>query len=233
MRIILTNAGGLFRAIAAESGFSLAKIFGVGQILPRDEKLAQEYIEIINEECAYETLGVPAWRDVPTNPTVLGSIALADMPTIKQVFINAPAAECGICNAVYLSRVVVLKNALSIRIFIFCSFSNQTIVYKGLCMLRRFAEIYLDLADLRMQTAICLFHQRFSTNTQPRWKLAQPFRYLAHNGEINTISSNRAWAKARGYKYRTPLIPDLQSAAPFVNETGSDSVHWIICWSFC
>lgn len=67
------------------------------------------------------------------------------------------------------------------------------------------------------------FHQRFSTNTQPRWPLAQPFRYLAHNGEINTIEGNRQWARARSYKFASPLIPDLQSAAPFVNETGSDS----------
>ncbi len=86
-----------------------------------------------------------------------------------------------------------------------------------------FATLYLDLADLRLESAICLFHQRFSTNTVPRWPLAQPFRYLAHNGEINTIAGNRQWAKARAYKFKTPLIPDLQDAAPFVNETGSDS----------
>ncbi|WP_254557047.1 hypothetical protein, partial [Salmonella enterica] len=71
--------------------------------------------------------------------------------------------------------------------------------------------------------AICLFLQRFSSNTVPRWPLAQPFRYLAHNGEINTITGNRLWARARTYKFQSPLIPDLQSDAPFVNETGSDS----------
>ncbi|MDF4191880.1 hypothetical protein PV939_10555, partial [Ligilactobacillus salivarius] len=76
--------------------------------------------------------------------------------------------------------------------------------------------------DLRLESAICLFHQRFSTNTVPRWPLAQPFRYLAHNGEINTITGNRQWARARTYKFQTPLIPDLHDAAPFVNETGSD-----------
>ncbi|MCE9688485.1 hypothetical protein LZP73_20245, partial [Shewanella sp. AS16] len=75
----------------------------------------------------------------------------------------------------------------------------------------------------RLESAICLFHQRFSTNTVPRWPLAQPFRYLAHNGEINTITGNRQWARARTYKFQTPLIPDLHDAAPFVNETGSDS----------
>lgn len=214
-----------FRAIAAENNFSLAKIFGVGQIfLPRDETLAQQYIEIINQELTEETLGIAAWRDVPTNPAVLGSIALADMPTIKQVFVNAPS---GWRVQDLQRRLFIARRRIEKRIdhpdFYICSFSNQTIVYKGLCMPKDLPKFYLDLADLRMQTAICLFHQRFSTNTQPRWKLAQPFRYLAHNGEINTISGNRAWARARAYKYRTPLIPDLQTAAPFVNETGSDS----------
>ncbi len=90
-------------------------------------------------------------------------------------------------------------------------------------MLADLPRFYLDLADLRLESAICLFHQRFSTNTVPRWPLAQPFRYLAHNGEINTITGNRQWARARTYKFQTPLIPDLHDAAPFVNETGSDS----------
>ncbi|MFD0966522.1 glutamate synthase large subunit [Seminibacterium arietis] len=214
-----------FRNIAEESGFSLSKIFGIGQIfLPQDETLAKQYIDIINEELAIETLLVVAWRDVPTNPNVLGSIALADMPLIKQVFINAPSGwrRIDLLRRLYIARRRIEKR-INHNDFYICSFSNQTIVYKGLCMPKDLPKFYLDLADLRMQTSICLFHQRFSTNTQPRWKLAQPFRYLAHNGEINTISGNRAWARARAYKYRTPLIPDLQSAAPFVNETGSDS----------
>ena len=74
-----------------------------------------------------------------------------------------------------------------------------------------------------MQSAICLFHQRFSTNTLPKWSLAQPFRYLAHNGEINTITGNRQWSRARSYKFKSPLLPDMAEAAPFVNTTGSDS----------
>ncbi len=85
------------------------------------------------------------------------------------------------------------------------------------------ANFYLDLADIRMQSAICVFHQRFSTNTSPQWHLAQPFRYLAHNGEINTINGNRQWSRARTYRFKSPLLPDLQDAAPFVGQTGSDS----------
>lgn len=214
-----------FRAIAQENHFSLAKIFGVGQIfLPQDTEKAQTYIDIINEELTNETLGIAAWRDVPTNPSVLGAIALADMPLIKQVFINAPSGwrVQDLQRRLFMARRRIEKRIQDPDFYI-CSFSNQTIIYKGLCMPKDLPKFYLDLADLRMQSAICLFHQRFSTNTQPRWRLAQPFRYLAHNGEINTISGNRAWARARAYKYRTPLIPDLQAAAPFVDETGSDS----------
>ena len=214
-----------FRTVAQEAGFSLAHKFAVGQIfLPQDEAEAQKCIAIINEELTRETLGIAAWREVPTNPSVLGSIALADMPQIKQVFINAPS---GWRTQDLQRRLFVTRRRIEKRIdhpdFYICSFSNQTVIYKGLCMPKDLPKFYLDLGDLRMQSAICLFHQRFSTNTQPRWKLAQPFRYLAHNGEINTISGNRAWARARAYKYHTPLIPDLQTAAPFVNESGSDS----------
>ena len=214
-----------FRTVAKEAGFSLAQKFAVGQIfLPQDSAEAQRCIDIINEELTRETLGVVAWREVPTNPAVLGSIALADMPQIKQVFINAPS---GWRTQDLQRRLFVTRRRIEKRIdhpdFYICSFSNQTVIYKGLCMPKDLPKFYLDLGDLRMQSAICLFHQRFSTNTQPRWKLAQPFRYLAHNGEINTISGNRAWARARAYKYHTPLIPDLQTAAPFVNESGSDS----------
>ena len=214
-----------FQAVAAEAGFTLAQNFAVGQIfLPQDEAEAQKCIAIINEELTRETLGIAAWREVPTNPSVLGSIALADMPQIKQVFINAPS---GWRTQDLQRRLFVTRRRIEKRIehpdFYICSFSNQTVIYKGLCMPKDLPKFYLDLGDLRMQSAICLFHQRFSTNTQPRWKLAQPFRYLAHNGEINTISGNRAWARARAYKYHTPLIPDLQTAAPFVNESGSDS----------
>lgn len=214
-----------FRTVAQESGFTLAQKFAVGQVfLPQDEAEARNCIAIINEELTIETLSIAAWRDVPTDPSVLGSIALADMPQIKQVFINAPS---GWRTQDLQRRLFVTRRRIEKRIshddFYICSFSNQTVIYKGLCMPKDLPKFYPDLGDLRMQSAICLFHQRFSTNTQPRWKLAQPFRYLAHNGEINTISGNRAWARARGYKYHTPLIPDLQSAAPFVNESGSDS----------
>ncbi|WP_239424399.1 glutamate synthase large subunit [Snodgrassella communis] len=214
-----------FQAVAEEVGITLAKNFAVGMIFfPRDEALAQEYKAIIEEELTRETLNISLWRPVPTNPKMLGAIALADMPHIEQVFINAPAGWLprDLERRLFMTRRRIEKR-INHRDFYICSLSNQVTIYKGLCMPKDLPRFYPDLADLRMQSAICLFHQRFSTNTLPRWQLAQPFRYLAHNGEINTISGNRAWARARSYKYHTPLIPDLQTAAPFVNETGSDS----------
>ncbi|WP_037585943.1 glutamate synthase large subunit [Stenoxybacter acetivorans] len=214
-----------FQAIAEEAGINLAKNFAVGMIfLPQDDALMQEYVSIIEEELTRETLHIAWWREVPTNPAILGEIALADMPHIRQVFVNAPSGWLprDLERRLFMTRRRIEKR-INHRDFYICSLSNQTTIYKGLCMPKDLPKFYSDLADLRMQSAICLFHQRFSTNTLPRWQLAQPFRYLAHNGEINTISGNRGWARARGYKYRTPLIPDLQDAAPFVNETGSDS----------
>lgn len=214
-----------FQAVAEEVGITLAKNFAVGMIFfPRDEALVQEYKDIIEEELTRETLNISLWRPVPTNPKMLGAIALADMPHIEQVFINAPAGWLprDLERRLFMTRRRIEKR-INHRDFYICSLSNQITIYKGLCMPKDLPRFYPDLADLRMQSAICLFHQRFSTNTLPRWQLAQPFRYLAHNGEINTISGNRAWARARSYKYHTPLIPDLQTAAPFVNETGSDS----------
>lgn len=214
-----------FRFLAEEQGWRLGKEFAVGQIFfPTDQSLIEHYTAIIREELTRETLTIAAWRDVAINKSVLGEIAASSLPVIKQVFVNAPA---GWGRSDIERRLFMARRRIEMRIehpdFYICSLSSQVIIYKGLCIPRDLPKFYLDLADLRMESGICLFHQRFSTNTLPRWKLAQPFRFLAHNGEINTISGNRAWAKARAYKYHTPLIPDLQSVAPFVNESGSDS----------
>ncbi|EMV9316171.1 glutamate synthase large subunit [Vibrio vulnificus] len=224
--LLLQKPDSYLRLIAKEKGFNLAKQYAIGMIFfSQDPVKAQTARDIINKELAKETLTVAGWRKVPTNPAVLGPIAADSLPDIQQVFISAPAGwrERDIERRLYIARRRIEKQITDDRDFYVCSLSTQVIVYKGLCMPADLPRFYLDLADLRMESAICLFHQRFSTNTQPRWPLAQPFRYLAHNGEINTIEGNRQWARARGYKFASPLLPDLQSAAPFVNETGSDS----------
>ncbi|WP_122053246.1 glutamate synthase large subunit [Vibrio sp. Evd11] len=224
--LLLQKPDSYLRIIAEENNFKLGKQYAVGMIFfSQDPIKAQSAQDIVNKELAQETLTVAGWRVVPTNTDVLGPIAKDSVPNIQQVFISAPAGwrERDIERRLYIARRRIEKQINEDKDFYICSLSTQVMVYKGLCMPADLPRFYLDLADLRMESAICLFHQRFSTNTQPRWPLAQPFRYLAHNGEINTIEGNRQWAKARAYKFSSPLLPDLQTAAPFVNETGSDS----------
>lgn len=224
--LLLQKPDSYFRLIAEENQWNLAKQYAVGMMfLSKDPVKAQSAKDIINQELSKETLTISGWRDVPTNEEVLGPIALSSLPNIVQVFISAPAGwrEQDVERRLYIAKRRIEKRITEDEDFYICSLSTQVIVYKGLCMPADLPRFYLDLADLRMESSICLFHQRFSTNTQPRWPLAQPFRYLAHNGEINTIEGNRQWAKARAYKFASPLLPDLQTAAPFVNETGSDS----------
>ncbi|WP_087022146.1 glutamate synthase large subunit [Thaumasiovibrio subtropicus] len=224
--LLLRKPEEYFRTIAEESGWQLANVFAVGMIfLSRDPVKAQQARDVISQELAQETTTIAAWRDVPIEPAVLGPIASKSLPQIEQVLVNAPAGwkPRDLERRLYIARRRIEKRLAEDSDFYICSLSTQVVVYKGLCMPADLPRFYLDLADLRLETSICLFHQRFSTNTQPRWPLAQPFRYLAHNGEINTIEGNRQWARARAYKFASPLLPDLQSAAPFVNETGSDS----------
>ncbi len=223
--LLLQKPDRFFRLVAEDAGWRLAANYAVGMLfLSQDEAEAQASREIVEEELAEETLYVLGWREVPIDKSVLGEIALSSLPRIEQVFVNAPAGwtKIDLERRLYMVRRRIEKRVQDDTFYV-CSFSNQVNIYKGLCMPKDLPRFYLDLADIRMETAICLFHQRFSTNTVPRWPLAQPFRHLAHNGEINTIEGNRQWAKARSYKFKTPLIPDLQNAAPFVNVTGSDS----------
>lgn len=226
--LLLQKPDRFFRFVAESQGWSLARNYSVGMLfLNNDPEIAAASRKIVEEEVIRETLSIVGWREVPINRDVLGEIALSSLPVIEQVFVNAPAGwrSRDMERRLYMARRRIEKRiaVLDDNEFYVCSFSTQVNIYKGLCMPADLPRFYLDLADLRLESAICLFHQRFSTNTVPRWPLAQPFRYMAHNGEINTIAGNRQWVRARAYKFNTPLIPDLQTAAPYVNETGSDS----------
>ncbi|WP_299002588.1 glutamate synthase large subunit [uncultured Shewanella sp.] len=215
-----------FNAIALENEWHLSRKFAVGMLfLSQNEDLANAARACLTKELEKETLSVAGWRAVPTNSNVLGPIGKACQPQIYQVLINAPIGwrEKDLERRLYMARRRVEQQLIHDDEFYISSLSGQVIVYKGLLMPADLPKFYSDLADIRLQSSICLFHQRFSTNTSPKWPLAQPFRYLAHNGEINTITGNRQWARARAYKFNAPLLADLQQAAPFVNETGSDS----------
>ena len=224
--LLLQKPDGFFRTIAKEEGWNLGGRYGVGMVfLSRKPEKARAAIEIIEEELERETLSVEGWRPVPVDPDVLGEVARNNMPEIAQVLFNGPFGwgSKDLERRLYMVKRRVEKRITDDPDFYIASLSNLVIVYKGLCRPVDLTGFYPDLADIRMQSAICLFHQRYSTNTLPKWALAHPFRYLAHNGEINTITGNRQWARSRSYKFHSPLLPDMAEAAPFVNEAGSDS----------
>lgn len=214
-----------FRKIGEQLGYKLSERFAIGQVfLSQDDEVADKCRRILEEELSRETLMVCGWRRVPIDVSVCGESAIASIPKVEQVFVNAPP---GWGKHDLERRLFMARRRAADRIddkdYYVSSLSNLMIVYKGLVLPENLNRFYTDLADPDMASAICLFHQRFSTNTAPVWKYAQPFRFLAHNGEINTISANRRWAMARQKKLFTPLLPDLGNLKQLVNQSGSDS----------
>jgi len=223
--LLLQKPDSFFRSVAEDNGWKLGKKYAVGMVFLNTDPIAAALSKkILEEEFTNESLTLIGWRTVPTDTSVLGDGAINNMPTIEQVFVDAPPGwrNRDLERRLYMARRRAEKR-ITDDVFYVASLSCLVTIYKGLMMPKDLANFYLDLADIRMQSAICVFHQRFSTNTSPQWHLAQPFRYLAHNGEINTINGNRQWSRARTYRFKSPLLPDLQDAAPFVGQTGSDS----------
>jgi len=214
------------RTLAQESfGVTLADSYAVGQVfLAADPQRASASRTAMERALTDQGLSVVGWRTVPTDSSVCGEIALASLPVIEQVFVDA----AGVAADVLSGKLFIARRRAEIANeadpdFYICSLSGRIIAYKGLVMPVDLPRFYLDLDDARLETAICVFHQRFSTNTMPRWPLAQPFRLLAHNGEINTIEGNRNWADARTSRFETDKLPNISEIAPLVNRTGSDS----------
>ena len=194
--------------------------------LSPDSNLADQVRKEIDAAIAASHLEVAGWRVVPINTDVCGEIALRTLPRIEQVFVNAPAdMPRGTFNRqlFFARRRAEKKFALLDPNAYVASLSSVTISYKGMVLPEFLQEFYPDLKDARLESSVCLFHQRFSTNTMPEWKLAQPFRFLAHNGEINTIQGNRNWALARANNFRSDKMPDISDLDPIVSLTGSDS----------
>jgi glutamate synthase domain-containing protein 2/glutamate synthase domain-containing protein 1/glutamate synthase domain-containing protein 3 len=194
-----------FRARAQELGFELPEHFGLGfAFLPAASSAdARAAIEAAADT---ERLRVLGWRRVPVTTDSLGRMALETMPEIWQFFV-APFHPTRAAARFEWRLALLRKRAESLlppRSYI-CSLSSQTVVYKGLLTPWQFPQFYQDLRDPAFATTFAVFHQRYSTNTQPSWDLAQPFRYVAHNGEINTIISNRRWMRAKDHELRAKL----------------------------
>ncbi|MBW5411853.1 glutamate synthase large subunit [Pseudomonas sp. MAG002Y] len=224
--LLIQKPDAFLRAVALETfGVELPAQYAVGMVfLNQDDQKADVARNHMNSEFAAAGLTVVGWRKVPVDTSVLGPLALERLPKIEQVFISGEGLDDQqFAVKLFTSRrrsSVLNKNDAEHYV---CSLSSKVIIYKGLMMPADLAAFFPDLGDERLQTAICVFHQRFSTNTLPKWPLAQPFRYLAHNGEINTITGNRNWARARRTKFVNELLPDLDSLGDLVNTVGSDS----------
>ncbi|MDA1063757.1 MAG: glutamate synthase large subunit [Proteobacteria bacterium] len=213
------------RAVGEDLGFTLGERFAVGMVfLHQDPKLAAAAREAIDTALVEIGLEVAGWREVPTDPSVCGEQALQTLPRIEQVFVNAPAGmQRGRFNRrLFLARRRAEKRLADGDAYI-ASLSSVTLSYKGMVMPGSLASFYPDLLDERLESSVCLFHQRFSTNTLPQWRLAQPFRFLAHNGEINTIQGNRNWAIARTKNFVSDKLDDISDLDPIISLVGSDS----------
>jgi len=187
--LLLSLPKSFFNKQAAKDGVDLPETYAVAMVFSKSES----DFEVINRVCKNNDLNVIYTRTVPVNTNALGEQALASLPTIKQVFV-APASAVAIQRfeaLVYLSRKEIEAELVEDKDFYIPSFSTSVVSYKGLVMPTHIKEFYEDLANEDFEISFCLFHQRFSTNTLPEWKLAQPFRMIAHNGEINSVTANR------------------------------------------
>lgn len=207
--------------------------YGTGIVfMPHDETVQEEIINIIEREAMDDGMTLMAIRDVPTNNTMLGKVAKDAEPAIKQIFISDEESDRPMELRLYLLRKRVEKKIADSDIagkdeFYICSLSSKNIVYKGMLSSLQLRYYYPDLMNPRFTSAMALVHSRFSTNTFPSWSLAQPFRLLGHNGEINTIQGNRLWTKARegglhpeafGNQDMTPILqPGMSDSASLDN----------------
>ena len=224
--ILLKKPEGFLRAAAEKNSFTLESCFAVGNVfLSTDLHKAGKAKSALSTELERQGINVAGWREVPVDDSVLGGQARSTLPKIEQVFADTKDLDPDTFERrLYIARRRAEKHLLgNDGEFYVSSLSGRVLLYKGLVMPSALSALYPDLNDPGLDSSICLFHQRFSTNTLPQWRLCQPFRYLAHNGEINTIQGNRNWANARSHTFQTPWIPDMDDIRPLVSDQDSDS----------
>ena len=199
--------------------------YGTGLVfLPKDEKAQQKILSVMIEEIEREGLTLMHLRAVPTNPKVLGAAAREVEPDIKQIFVTGISDE----DVPVFDRILYkvrkrIENRIDNKDFYICSLSNKNLIYKGMLTSGQLRRYFPDLSNDYFTSGLALVHSRFSTNTFPTWSLAQPFRLLAHNGEINTIRGNRGWMKARESVLNSEALGDIKDLRPIVQEGMSDS----------
>lgn len=203
--------------------------YGTGLVfLPKDQQKATLCLNVIRENIEKEGLQLLAVRDVPTNSDILGEISASNEPLIKQLFVTGGANQSELEHKLYIVRkkiegAIAKSNLARERSFYIVTLSTRQMVYKGMLTSLQLRDYYPDLSNTNFTSGIALVHSRFSTNTFPTWDLAQPFRMLGHNGEINTIRGNRFWMEARESVLKSDLLGDLKDLMPVVQPGMSDS----------
>jgi glutamate synthase (NADPH) large chain len=206
-----------------------AGAYAVGvAFLPADEEAcgkAMAAIETTIDEAGLSTLG---WRDVPVDPESLGATARAAMPTFKQLFVTDPAGATGIelDRKAFVARKRSRRELQGDTETYFASLSARTIVYKGMLTTPQLSQFFPDLLDPRVESALLIVHSRFSTNTFPSWPLAHPYRFVAHNGEINTVQGNQNWMRAREAMLESDVLPGIDRAFPICTPGSSDTARF-------
>ena len=197
--------------------------YGTGLVfLPKDETEQAQILSVMIEEIEREGLNLMHLRNVPVNSAILGKDAAATEPDIKQIFVTGGTEVENLERSLYLVRKRI-ERRVGHKDFYIVSLSSKNIIYKGMLSSTQVREYFTDLTQPYFTSGLALVHSRFSTNTFPTWSLAQPFRLLAHNGEINTIRGNRAWMEARESVLSTPTLGDIRQIRPIIQPGMSDS----------
>jgi glutamate synthase (NADPH/NADH) large chain len=240
--ILIQMPDRFFRREAARLGMSLPpeRAYGAGLVfLPREDDARARIEALIAQIVLEEGQSLLGWRDVPTDTSLLGPSAVAVAPVFRQVFVgrdlglSAPAGSTE-GDAAFERKLYVIRKRIEHaidalpadqrRAFYIVSLSARTLIYKGMLTASQISPMFLDLSDADVESALALVHQRFSTNTFPSWPLAHPYRYVAHNGEINTLRGNINWMKAREALFQSEVFgDDLRKVLPIIREGGSDT----------
>lgn len=241
--ILIQVPDAFYRAELSKEGVILppAGTYATGiAFLPQARMATLDAIRAIEDICAEEGIEILAWRDVPVNPEELGSMARDAMPVFRQIFVTAKNHEGHQLSGIDLDRKVFYLRKRCERelgnrgagegsgsdTVYFPSLSSRTIVYKGMLTTPQLSNFYLDLQREEVTSALAIVHSRFSTNTFPSWPLAHPYRFVAHNGEINTVRGNENWMRARESLIRSGALGNIDRALPVCDPNGSDTARF-------